>query len=907
MTGRKIETKILKSNPILEAFGNATTTRNENSSRFGKYIQLNFNRSGNMKGAAISTYLLEKTRVVHQGPAECNFHIFYQMMQPGLRGIKAIGQFFDGFDQSISFRILPGQSERSAGKDSEMLQNTMKALEEIGVTDSQTKQIFQILLAILYLGNIEFIKGQDEDTTKIKQSKGSSDAMQNACNLLCIDSRQLQHILLHRNIHSGRKGRESMFVKPVRQSEAANRRDCLAMLLYSSLFNWLVSYINDQFHGNSCKQSIGLLDIYGFECFQQNSLEQLCINYANERLQQHYVQHFLRDLQTEYIDENIEWTYTEFEDNQPHIDLLDGTCGVFALLNEEVYLNRPKDLISLGNRLMEVTNRKTSHRQPLTPRLHNKINDSSSAAQRSQKKNSEKFSPRFVIRHFCGVVDYEAREMVEKNKDNIPSEVENLVKTSQLDFVQQIMTSITSSTSTTTTTSTPSKKKKTVLTKFKTSLDQLMLSLNASDVHYVRCLKPNKDCVPNKFDRLFMMSQLKASGILETVEISHQGHPVRMTYADFLRRYSVVRCTRGPASGHRLDGALEDNVSIDNIISTMANKRLQVRERVKRTPTPCKVMRRRTGLASCEHLMRCCAAILTISCEKHLVNPASFCKYFGKNRIFLTQSQFDQLESARSTALNTKVTRIQTTWRQYQKRKTLRRRKKAVLTIEKAVQEWMIRRRLQKERQEQLEQLQSMMANTSELTNNFCQSSYCNQMAGGKSPENGQNRIEERGEDLFQNNNHSSSGGDDGGGGGGGGGGGSSRTNNNSSNNNSTGNRVFWKSFTSHQNPSSVFTKDSLSLETDTTTLSQPSRHQTCSSPCVTPDPSEPPIKRLKMSCEQFTSLQNVSIGDGVVSRRKLPKSGLRFHTRPSLLKNAHVVNQNDIQCSITDILPDDS
>ncbi|CAI9744244.1 unconventional myosin-XIX-like isoform X2 [Octopus vulgaris] len=539
MTGRKIETKILKSNPILEAFGNATTTRNENSSRFGKYIQLNFNRSGNMKGAAISTYLLEKTRVVHQGPAECNFHIFYQMMQPGLRGTNTIGQLFEDFDQSVSFRILPGPSERSAGKDSEMLQNTLKALEEIGVTENQTKQIFQILLAILYLGNIEFIKGQDEDTTKIKQSKGSSDAMKNACNLLCIDSRQLQHILLHRNIHSGRKGRESMFVKPVRKSEAANRRDCLAMLLYSSLFNWLVSYINDQFHGNSCRQR--LLDIYGFECFQQNSLEQLCINYANERLQQHYVQHFLRDLQNEYIDENIEWTYTEFEDNQQHIDLLDGTCGVFALLNEEVYLNRPKDLVSLGNRLVEVTNGKASHRQPLTPRLHNKINDSSSATQRSQKKNSEKFSPRFLIRHYCDIVDYEAREMVEKNKDNIPSEVENLVKTSHLDFVQEILTSRT----TTTTSTTPS-------------------------------------------------------------------------------------------------------------------------------------------LASCEHLMKCCAAILTIACEKHLVDPASFCKYFGKNRIFLTQSQFDQLESARSSALNTKVTRIQTTWRQYQKRKALQRRKKAVLIIEKA-------------------------------------------------------------------------------------------------------------------------------------------------------------------------------------------------------------------------------
>ncbi|XP_029652864.1 unconventional myosin-XIX-like [Octopus sinensis] len=611
MTGRKIETKILKSNPILEAFGNATTTRNENSSRFGKYIQLNFNRSGNMKGAAISTYLLEKTRVVHQGPAECNFHIFYQMMQPGLRGTNTIGQLFEDFDQSIAFRILPGPSERSAGKDSEMLQNTLKALEEIGVTENQTKQIFQILLAILYLGNIEFMKGQDEDTTKIKQSKGSSDAMKNACNLLCIDSRQLQHILLHRNIHSGRKGRESMFVKPVRQAEAANRRDCLAMLLYSSLFNWLVSYINDQFHGNSCKQSIGLLDIYGFECFQQNSLEQLCINYANERLQQHYVQHFLRDLQNEYIDENIEWTYTEFEDNQPHIDLLDGTCGVFALLNEEVYLNRPKDLVSLGNRLVEVTNGKASHRQPLTPRLHNKINDSSSAAQRSQKKNSEKFSPRFLIRHYCDIVDYEAREMVEKNKDNIPSEVENLVKTSHLDFVQEILTSRT----TTTTTTTPSKKKKTVLTKFKTSLDQLMLSLNASDVHYVRCLKPNKDCVPNKFDRLFMMSQLKASGILETVEISHQGHPVRMTYADFLRRYSVVRSNKGPASGQRLDGALQDDVSIDHIISTIANRRLQVRERVKRTPTPRKVMRRRTAddedlkdlqiLLCCAYLYHC--------------------------------------------------------------------------------------------------------------------------------------------------------------------------------------------------------------------------------------------------------------------------------------------------------------
>ncbi|GAB1610437.1 hypothetical protein Ahia01_001330000, partial [Argonauta hians] len=258
-----------------------------------------------------------------------------------------------------TFKLLPGLAERSATRDKERLQQTVTALEQLGVTDTERDQIFQVLLAILYLGNIEFTQGSDDDSADISHSPVSGVALEAACSLLQLECSQVRQVLLHRNIQSGRGGsRQSTFVKPVRHYEAASRRDCLATLLYSTLFDWLVSYINEQLDGGGSggQHSIGLLDIYGFECFPANSLEQLCINYANERLQLHYVQHFLQHLQAEYLNEDLEWSYTEFQDNQSNIETLDGQCGVFGILNEEVYLNRPnKDPESLTNRLSEVT------------------------------------------------------------------------------------------------------------------------------------------------------------------------------------------------------------------------------------------------------------------------------------------------------------------------------------------------------------------------------------------------------------------------------------------------------------------------------------------------------------------------------------------------------------------------
>lgn len=876
LTGSNIEKKILESNPILEAFGNATTTRNENSSRFGKFIQLHFNRSGSMKGATISTYLLEKTRVTHHNAGECNFHIFYQILQ-GIKQENNNGYCLQNLciSEDMKFRILPEGSGRTAEMDSKKFQNTLQALEEVGITGNQKQSIFRILFGILYLCNVEFTKGHDEECAAIKNNTQTVIGINTVSEQLGIDSKKLEQVLLHRSIHSGSKARRSMFVKPIRMEEANSRRDCLAMLLYSKLFDWLVKFINSQFQTESGKEIIGLLDIYGFECFEQNSLEQLCINYANERLQQHFVKHFLKNLQEEYIQENIGWMYTDFSDNQSCIDNLDGIPGIFSILNEEVYLNRLVDTKMLGERIVKLTQgilggnvengnlTSPARNEPLLLSNQRPVNSRSFLSKQifsSHLKHSrQKAGPEFTVKHFAGDVTYQVSALVDKNKDNIPAELESLFLSSHFDFVKQIM-DISYIDLERAVEELPGKKKKTVLTKFKSSLDQLMSSLNAANVHYVRCLKPNSENTPNRFDRPYMMSQLKANGIIETVKISQQGHPARFTYRNFLQRYYMILSQKKylskmePNNNHLHD----TNSSLDVIMENLSQQRLDIQKKSKKSATPRKVLRRRTGLASLEHLMKCCAAVLNEVCEsQNGVDAVTFSSHFGKTKIFLSQVQFDKLESARSLVIIEKVITIQRAWYRYKQRKYYLRRKNAVLCIEKGVKRWLARQR------DQLQQQLLTMASNLELNDNsevgVCPLSNIEVNTTNYQMElnaNQHNNVP----NLIQLSRDRSV----------------SRNNNDCS--------------------------QSASFETD---YDKCTHRRTCLMSGFGPDPGEPPQKRLKISCQQYASLKNVSVGDGVISRRRLPQVSMRFHTKPSILKNAHITNFKELQCSLTDILPD--
>ncbi|KAH9524184.1 Unconventional myosin-XIX [Bulinus truncatus] len=397
-----IERHVLDSNPILESFGNAATPRNENSSRFGKFIQLQFHRNGFILGGVIQTYLLEKTRVVHQGPGENNFHIFYQLLSLG--NMDSVPAWLEDVKKEVQCSglecTIPQQAETLS-----VLQ-TVEAMTDIGVSTSNQVSIFKA--TILHLSAMKFISTKDGEASSFSDDEVTSQSKEECCRLLGISSLSLHHALLNRKIVTGVKSHQSVYVKPVTLTEAESRRDSLAMLLYSRIFDWLVSFINRQIKADVFDHCINLLDIYGFETFDINNLEQLCINYANERLQQHYVTHFLRDLQTEYESEQIKWTPIEYKDNKTCVDTLHGPLGVFGILNETG--------VSVAVSL------------PLC-----------GAKGIVRKYGASTYETKFIVRHHAGDVVYTVEDAIKKNKDNIPPELITLVADSQ-SFVQDIFT-----------------------------------------------------------------------------------------------------------------------------------------------------------------------------------------------------------------------------------------------------------------------------------------------------------------------------------------------------------------------------------------------------------------------------------------------------------------------------------
>uniref|UniRef100_A0A672G6Z8 Myosin motor domain-containing protein n=1 Tax=Salarias fasciatus TaxID=181472 RepID=A0A672G6Z8_SALFA len=618
-TVERIERRVLDSNPIMEAFGNACTLRNNNSSRFGKYIQLQLDRCQLLVGASVQTYLLEKTRVACQPASERNFHIFYQMMKGGTDEQRK--EWMMPRDQR--FVWLPN-CEKSIEEDSFV--ETMDAMVHLGIDKEKQQQIFRILAGILHLGNVRFSPSTDETQPCNLDEKSKV--------IIILKAPLLSELLTCLRVRTLKAGKQSV-LKPCSQAECSVRRDCLAKVIYALIFDWLVTFINNSICADRSTwcNFIGVLDVYGFECFRINNLEQLCINYANEKLQQHFVAHYLRAQQEEYVSEGLEWSFVKYQDNQSCLDLLEGSpISVFSLLNEESRLNRASDARTLKLRLEK--------------ELCGNANIS-----------WDRFStvPHFTVAHYAGRVSYQIEGMVEKNKDPVPPELISLFQESENLLLHQIFADKEAQNPTT-----KGLGKVTVVSKFKNSLESLMKILHATTPHYTRCIKPNPDCKPMTFKKEEVIMQLEACGIVETIHISAAGFPIRIPFKSFIQRYGLI-ARHSKSQSHS---------------TPLAALSFQLNIKMKHD-----------GNKDHDHLH---AVLKGLSREKH-----KSLLHCGKTKVFLTQAMVNLLEDQRKKILSQCAFSIQCCWRRYLCRRRHARRQSATL-IQAAVRSWLVRKQVQR-------------------------------------------------------------------------------------------------------------------------------------------------------------------------------------------------------------------
>ncbi|XP_008287954.1 unconventional myosin-Va-like [Stegastes partitus] len=510
-----VEERVLASSPIMEAIGNAKTTRNDNSSRFGKYIAIGFDKKHCIVGADMRTYLLEKSRVVYQAHGERNYHIFYQLCASShLPEFKA---FKLGCADDFHCTNQGGSPVIDGVDDAQEMCNTRRAFSLLGIGESDQMEIYQILSAILHLSNVD-VKDQSADRCSILPDNAHLIVF---CELMGVPCEEMAHWLCHRKL----KTTTETYVKSVSKMNAVYGRDALAKHIYARLFSRIVGSINHALKSAVKQHSfIGVLDIYGFETFDVNSFEQFCINYANEKLQQQFNLHVFKLEQEEYMKEEIPWTLIDFYDNQPCINLIEAKLGILDLLDEECKMPKGSD-DTWAQKLYNTLLKQNAHFDK--PRLSNRA---------------------FIIHHFADKVEYQCEGFLEKNKDTVNEEQINVLKNSKFDLLLKLFeddekpTSSANKRSSTTGRAGPSQRdnKKTVGLQFRQSLHLLMDTLNATTPHYVRCIKPNDDKAPFTLDPVRAVQQLRACGILETIRISAAGFPSRWTYQEFFSRYRVL-------------------------------------------------------------------------------------------------------------------------------------------------------------------------------------------------------------------------------------------------------------------------------------------------------------------------------------------------------------------------------
>ncbi|BBN18619.1 myosin V [Marchantia polymorpha subsp. ruderalis] len=529
--GRTVEQQVLESNPLLEAFGNAKTSRNDNSSRFGKFVEIQFDRNGRISGAAVRTYLLERSRVVQIADPERNYHCFYQLCASPEDSEKyRLGdpRSFHYLNQSPVFELNNVNNGREYIK-------TRRAMDIVGISPEEQEAIFRVVAAILHLGNVEFTTGKEADSSIPKDEK-SKFHLSVVAELLRCNSKSLLDSLCERIIVT----RDENITKTLDAYSATTNRDTLAKTIYSRLFDWLVDKVNKSIGQDPDSTTlVGVLDIYGFESFKVNSFEQFCINLANEKLQQHFNQHVFKMEQEEYTKEAINWSYIEFVDNQDVLDLIEKKpVGIIALLDEACMFPKSTNE-TFATKLFQSFNRNKRFSKPKLSRTD------------------------FTISHYAGDVTYQTDLFLDKNKDYVVAEHQALLGSSSCSFVAGLFPPPSDESSKS------SYKFSSIGTRFKQQLQALMETLNQTEPHYIRCVKPNMVNKPGRFENVNVLQQLRCGGVLEAVRISCAGYPTRRTFDEFIDRFGLL-------APELLNGNYDEKTVTEKLLEKMGLVNFQV-------------------------------------------------------------------------------------------------------------------------------------------------------------------------------------------------------------------------------------------------------------------------------------------------------------------------------------------
>ncbi|XP_066120338.1 myosin-8 [Saccopteryx bilineata] len=516
-----LEDQIISANPLLEAFGNAKTVRNDNSSRFGKFIRIHFGTTGKLASADIETYLLEKSRVTFQLKAERSYHIFYQITsnkKPDL--IEMLLITTNPYDYAF---VSQGEITVPSIDDQEELMATDSAIDILGFSPEEKVSIYKLTGAVMHYGNMKFKQKQREEQAE----PDGTEVADKAAYLQNLNSADLLKALCYPRVKVGNE----YVTKGQTVQQVYNSVGALAKAVYEKMFLWMVTRINQQLDTKQPRQYfIGVLDIAGFEIFDYNSLEQLCINFTNEKLQQFFNHHMFVLEQEEYKKEGIEWTFIDFGmDLAACIELIEKPLGIFSILEEECMFPKATDT-SFKNKLYDQHLGKSANFQ-------------------KPKVVKGKAEAHFSLVHYAGTVDYNIAGWLDKNKDPLNETVVGLYQKSSMKTLASLFSTYAGAEADSAGKKGAKKKGssfQTVSALFRENLNKLMTNLRSTHPHFVRCIIPNETKTPGAMEHELVLHQLRCNGVLEGIRICRKGFPSRILYGDFKQRYKVLNASAIP-------------------------------------------------------------------------------------------------------------------------------------------------------------------------------------------------------------------------------------------------------------------------------------------------------------------------------------------------------------------------
>ncbi|XP_053860693.1 unconventional myosin-Ia isoform X1 [Vidua macroura] len=530
----KVKEQLLQSNPVLEAFGNAKTVRNDNSSRFGKYMDIEFDFKGEPLGGVISNYLLEKSRIVRHVKGERNFHIFYQLLagaSPQLLQQLKLRQ------DCGHYGYLNREGSNLPGMDDAANFHTMQdAMRIIGFSPAEVTELLQVTAVVLKLGNVQLsssFQASGMEACSITEPQ----ELREICELIGLDPGTLERALCSRTV----KARDETVLTTLTVPQGYYGRDALAKNIYSRLFNWVVNRINASIQVKSDKQRkvMGVLDIYGFEIFQDNGFEQFIINYCNEKLQQIFILMTLKEEQEEYIREGIQWTPVEFFDNSIICNLIENsTTGILAMLDEECL--RP-GVVNEDTFLTKLNQLLATHKHY-----------ESKETQNARRVTDSSLPPRcFRIHHYAGKVTYNVTGFIEKNNDLLFRDLSQAMWAARHALLRSLFPE-----------GDPQKVSlklpPTAGFQFKSSVAMLMKNLYSKNPNYIRCIKPNDTKSAMVFTPELVLAQVRYLGLMENVRVRRAGYAFRQLYGPFLQRYKMLN----PRTWPRWDGGDREGTEV---------------------------------------------------------------------------------------------------------------------------------------------------------------------------------------------------------------------------------------------------------------------------------------------------------------------------------------------------------